>query len=85
MDTKLMSGILNSWLFAKKFGFVAVYSNGITQKYFLHSSKIQSGAPAVGSVVYFNISPVREGLLPSAIDAVIVPQSSGLAIDGGAL
>jgi hypothetical protein len=79
MNTKEKSGILITWLFAKKFGFVAVYTNGVTQKYFLHSSKIESGAPAVGSVVYFDVSPVREGVLPSAIHAIIVPQSDDKA------
>jgi hypothetical protein len=79
MNAKQKSGILITWLFAKHFGFIAVYTNGVTEKYFLHATKIEYGAPAVGSVVYFDVSPVREGVLPSAIQAVIVPQSDDKA------
>jgi len=76
MNTKQNSGILSTWLFVKKFGFISVYTNGIVQKYFLHHSKIETGAPAIGSVVYFDVNPVREGVLPSAVNAVIVPQAN---------
>jgi hypothetical protein len=72
MDTKQKHGILTTYLFQKRFGFIEVYTNGVREKYFLHATKIEDGAPAIGSVVHFDVNPVREGVLPSAVNAVIV-------------
>lgn len=71
MDTKQF-GVLRSWVAARGFGFIAVVDEkGALAKYFLHRSKVISGTPTVGAGVRFDVSPVREGELPSAIAAEI--------------
>lgn len=71
MDTKSF-GVLRTWVAARGFGFISVVDEkGALTKYFLHRSKVISGTPAVGAGVRFEVSPVREGELPSAVAAEI--------------
>jgi cold shock CspA family protein len=74
METKLI-GCVYSFLHTKGFGFIAV-PNGTRspQKFFLHISKIISGAEnlAVNCTVRFSVSPIMEGALPSAIDVEVL-------------
>jgi hypothetical protein len=67
-------GILISWKPLKGFGSVAVSRHEV---YFLHTTKVVKGpeTPAVGSVVYFDVAPAREGgQHPQAVNAVIVDE-----------
>jgi hypothetical protein len=76
MDAKL-NGFIRVWIYARKFGFIVV-PNGTKapDTYFLHHSKIVGGEPKVGASVLFNISPLLEGELPSAIDVEVIPAAS---------
>jgi cold shock CspA family protein len=74
MEAKLI-GTIHSFIPAKGFGFIAVpNANGIPARFFLHISRIISGAEnlSVGATVKFSVSPIKEGNLPSAIDVEIV-------------
>jgi cold shock CspA family protein len=65
-------GSISVWINGKNFGFIV--TDGESQRLFLHRSKIKSGQPAVGAKVVFDISPLREGANPSAINVEIVGQ-----------
>jgi cold shock CspA family protein len=64
----------------KGFGFIVVHNGSRTPpKYYLHISKVISGADAigVGTWVKFSVCPFIEGTLPSAIDVEVVPLVGG--------
>lgn len=76
METKL-EGKIYSFVHEKGFGFILVPNpedERTPAKFFIHINRIISGAEyvAVGATVRFFVSPIREGKLPSAIDAEIV-------------
>jgi hypothetical protein len=72
-NTKLQC-FIRVFIDAQRFGFIDVPDKTrAPQSYFLHGSKIISGSPEVGAAVLFNVNPVMDGKLPSAIDVEIVP------------
>ena len=71
MEEKL-EGVLSTWIAGRGFGFIVVVANNQPVKFYLHISKVVSGIPQVGSRVRFNVLAIREGNLPSAIDAEIL-------------
>ena len=77
METKLI-GILKVYFLKRGFGFITTFDgNGApTGKYFMHFSSVISGKPCAGVTVRFNVSPDREGELPTAIDIEIVEGSA---------
>jgi cold shock CspA family protein len=73
MDAKLV-GRLYSFIHTRGFGFIIVPNGTRTpRKFFLHISRVISGADniAIGATVTFAVSDVKEGALPSAIDAEV--------------
>jgi len=71
METKL-EGVLSTWIAGRGFGFIVVTENNLPIKFYLHISRVLTGTPEIGSTVRFNVLPIREGNLPSAVDAEIV-------------
>jgi cold shock CspA family protein len=79
-----LSGTLNVWFYQKGYGFVVKENEGAPpSKYYLHISKILPGQPKpeIGAGIRFNVNPIREGVLPSAINVEIIPNES--PVDGG--
>ena len=67
------SGFIRTWIASRGFGFIVVPSkNRVPAKYYLHASKISSGVPFVGAEVLFDVAPILEGELASAIEVEIV-------------
>jgi hypothetical protein len=67
-----LNGIITTRFVNRGFGFITVkdVAGRPIQKYFLHISKL-TGSPALNGVVEFDVNPILEGELPSAINAVI--------------
>jgi cold shock CspA family protein len=84
MDTKKLEGQIYAYMVTKGFGFIIVPNGTRTPpKYYLHISKVISGAEsiAVGVWVRFSVSPFVEGRLPSAMDVeVLAAQPVGGAL-----
>jgi cold shock CspA family protein len=68
-------GTVTVWIECRNFGFITPKTG--TQRVFLHRSRIESGTPVIGAKAVYEISPVREGMNPSAISVVLT--------EGGAL
>ena len=72
MSTRLR-GTITTWFVNRGFGFAVVKdaTGRPIQKYYLHVSKL-TGPPALNATVEFDVNPILEGELPSAINAAIV-------------
>jgi hypothetical protein len=68
-------GHLSVWVGHRNFGFITVANGSVTERYFLHKTRIIKGTPSVGALVHFFVSPVKEGANPSAYDAEIVDKA----------
>jgi|HubBroStandDraft_6_1064221.scaffolds.fasta_scaffold2637394_2 cold shock CspA family protein len=71
MNTKELEGKLSVWVGHRNFGFITRTTGNVVDRYFLHKTRIESGVPQVGAKVHFNVSPIKEGENPCAIEAVI--------------
>jgi hypothetical protein len=67
-----LQGTLTTWFVQRGFRFLTVSdeTGRPIQKYYLHYSKLK-GTPVLNGVVEFDVNPVMEGQLPSAINAVM--------------
>ena len=71
METKL-EGVISTWIAGRGFGFIVVNVNNQPAKFYLHITRVLSGVPEVGKKGRFGVLSVKEGNLPSAIEAEIV-------------
>jgi hypothetical protein len=67
-----LRGAITTWFVKRGFGFITIKdaTGRPLQKYYLHISKL-TGTPVLNAAVEFDVNPILEGELPSAIDAVI--------------
>jgi cold shock CspA family protein len=68
---KQLEGKLSVWVGHRNFGFITRVAGSVSERYFLHKTRIESGTPRVGARVQFNVLDVQEGENPCAIEAVI--------------
>ena len=76
--TTNMTGKVSLWIPSRNFGFIISEE----KRYFLHVSRIKSGVPSVGAECSFDVSPIREGSSPTAINVTFADTTSN---NGGAL
>lgn len=71
----LHKGTITVWIPSRRFGFISPEDG--SDRVFLHTSRIKSGLPVIGLKARYEISPIREGSSPTAINVEILNVEDG--------